>query len=205
MRSLRGSSRIVAGAVGRAALSPQLFPVPDPVGYVVRQRESELMREHADLPAMVGFVSKHVAEHLDANWPGRSPGVSAKLFDTASIAAQRFSEHLGAASGALGQSGAGLLWSAVRAVELWRNLQVRSGEPDPLGADIMHVGEDRCNGAGLAGWFGWWLGSPGRWVKMLDENLVHAIIGDKDLDRGSIELSVNHGLTLGHGSLLPDL
>jgi len=37
------------------------------------------------------------------------------------------------------------------------------------------------------------------------ENLVHAIIGGKDLDRGSTELSVNLGLTRGHGSLLLDL
>ena len=55
------SLRIVAGAVRRPALFPQLFPIPDPVRYLVRQRESELMREHADLPAMVGFVRKHIA------------------------------------------------------------------------------------------------------------------------------------------------
>src|SRR5205823_14070378 len=42
-------------------------------------------------------------------------------------------------------------------------------------------------------------------VKMFDKNLVHAIIGGKDLDCGSAELSVNLGLTRGHGSLLPDL
>jgi hypothetical protein len=50
---------------------------------------------------------------------------------------------------------------------------------------------------------------------MLDKNLVHAIIGSKDLDCGSAELSVNRGLvklgfvklgwTDGHGSLLLDL
>jgi hypothetical protein len=40
---------------------------------------------------------------------------------------------------------------------------------------------------------------------MFDENLVHAIIGGKDLDRGSAELSVNLVLTPGHGSLLLDL
>ena len=37
-------------------------------------------------------------------------------------------------------------------------------------------------------------------VKMFDKNLVHAIIGGKDLDCGSAELSVNLGLTRGHGS-----
>jgi hypothetical protein len=35
---------------------------------------------------------------------------------------------------------------------------------------------------------------------MFDKNLVHAIIGGKDPDCGSAELSVNPGLTGGHGS-----
>ena len=131
------SLRIVAGAARRPALFPQLFPIPDLAG--VRQRESELMREHAHLPAMVGFVRKHVAQHFQANRPRPSPAVSAKLLDAAPTTARRFSEHLRAASGALGQSRTGLLRRAVRAVELWWNLQVRSCEPDPLGADIVHV------------------------------------------------------------------
>ena len=64
----------------------------------------------------------------------------------------------------------------------------------------MHVREDRRNRAGLAGRFGWRLGFPGRRVEMFDKDLVHAIIGGKDLDCGSAELSVNLGLTRGHGS-----
>jgi hypothetical protein len=40
---------------------------------------------------------------------------------------------------------------------------------------------------------------------MFDKSLVHAIVGGKDLDRGSAELSVNLGLTRGHGSLLLEL
>ena len=158
------------------------------------------MREHTHLPAMVGFVRKHVAQHLQANWPRPSPAVSAKLFDAAPTAAERFSEHLRAASGALGQSRTGLLRRAVCAVELSWNLQMRSCKPDPLAADIVHVREDRHNGAGLAGRFG----SPGSTVKMFDKNLVHALIGGKDLDCGSAELSVNLVLTRGHGSLLLD-
>ena len=71
----------------------------------------------------------------------------------------------------------------------------------PAGADIVHVREDRRNGAGLAGRFG----SPSGRVKMFDKNLVRAIIGGKDLDCGSAELSVNLGLTHSHGSLPLDL
>jgi hypothetical protein len=36
---------------------------------------------------------------------------------------------------------------------------------------------------------------------MFDKNLVHPIVGDKDLNRGSAQLSVNLVLTCGHGSL----
>ena len=169
------------------------------------------MREHTHLPAMVGFVSKHVAQHFHAHRPRPSPAVSQKLLDAAPTTAERFSEHLRASSGALRQSRTGLLPRAVCAVELSWNLQVRSGEPDPLGADIVHVREDRRNGTSLARRFG----SPGGRVKMFDKNLVHALIGGKNLDCGAAELSLNLGLTIDgltiggltrrHGSLPPDL
>ena len=74
-------------------------------------------------------------------------------------------------------------------------------KPDPLGADVVHVREDRRNGAGLAGRFGF----PGARVKMFDKHLVHALIGGKDLDCGSAELSVRVLLTMltrGHGFLI---
>ena len=152
------------------------------------------MREHTHLSAMVGFVSEHVAEHLQANRPWGSPAVPVELLDAISI--QRFREHLCAASGTLGQSLAGLLRRAPGAVELWRNLEVRSGEPDPFGADVVHVGEDGRNGASV----GWWFRFPDIGVKMFDEKLVHAIVGGEDLDRGPAELSVNLVLARGHGS-----
>ena len=138
------------------------------------------MREHTHLPAMVGFVRQHVAQHFQANGPRRSPAVSAKLLDAASTSAECFGKHLRAASGALGQSRAGLLRRAVRALELWWNLEVRSCKPDPLAADIVHVGEDCSDGADLAGRFS----SPGGRVKMFDKDLVHAIVDGKDLDCG---------------------
>jgi hypothetical protein len=40
---------------------------------------------------------------------------------------------------------------------------------------------------------------------MFDQKLVHAIIGGKDLNGGSAELSVNLGLTRSHGWLVLDL
>jgi hypothetical protein len=160
---------------------------------------------------MVGLVSKHVAEHFRANRPRPTPAVSAKILDATLAIAERFSEHFRAASGALGQSRAGLLPRTARAVELSWNFQVRSGKPDPLGTHIVHVREDGRNTADLAGRFG----SPGGRVKMFDKHLVHALIGSKYLDSGSAQLSVNQWrvnllsqnllLTLGHGSLPLDL
>jgi len=176
------------------------------------------MREHTHLSAMVGFVGKHVAQHFHANRPRSSPAVSQKLLDAAFVltTAERFREHLRATSGALGQSRTGLLRRAVRAIELSRNFQMRSAKPDPLAADIVHVREDRRNGAwrsvaGRARRFGCRrFGNPGGRVKMFDKHLIHALIGGKDLDCGSSELSVNLGLRIGaltrsHCSLLLDL
>jgi hypothetical protein len=50
-----------------------------------------MVREHTYLPSMVGFVSKHVAEHLRANRPRLSPAVSVKLLNAASGTAEGFS------------------------------------------------------------------------------------------------------------------
>jgi hypothetical protein len=164
------------------------------------------MREHTHLPTMVGFMRKHVEQHFHTHRPRPRPAVSVKLLDAAPTSAQRFSEHLRAASGALGQSRTGLLPRAMRTGKLSWNLQVRSGKPDPLAADIVYVREDGPNGADLSGRFR----SPGDRVKMFDKHLVHALIGGKDLDRGSAQLGVNFLLvnlllTRGHGSLLLDL
>lgn len=41
------------------------------------------MREHTHLPAMVGFVRQHVAQHFHTNRPRPSPAVSEKLLDAA--------------------------------------------------------------------------------------------------------------------------
>jgi hypothetical protein len=84
------------------------------------------MREHTYLPAMMGFVRNHVAQHFHADRPRLGPAVSEKLLDAALTTAERFREHLSAASRALCQSRAGLLRRTVHAAELWRNLQVRS-------------------------------------------------------------------------------
>ena len=115
----RRSVSTAAAYLAIPALFPHLFPIPHPARHLVRQRKSKLVREHTHLPAMMSFMSKHVAQHFRTNRPGLSPAVSAKHLDAASIA-KRLSKHLRAASGALGQSRAGLLRRAARPVELCR-------------------------------------------------------------------------------------
>src|SRR5271156_6515386 len=124
-------------ALPSALLFPQPLPIPDPGHHFVRQPESELMREHTPLPAMVRFVRNHVAQHFHANRPRCSPAVSAKFLDTPATA-ERFSEHLPAASAALRQSRTSLLRRAARVVEPSRNLHARSRKPHPLAANAVH-------------------------------------------------------------------
>lgn len=155
------------------------------------------MGEQADLAAMMGFVRKHVTEHFRADGPGASPTVAVEFEDTAG-AIESFGKHLRAASGALRQCGAGLLPGAAGTVELRRNFEVRSGEADPLGADIVQVGKDGGDGAGgLAGR----LGEPGGRVEMPDEQLVDAVVDGEDFDSGTGERRVRRGSD-GHGALL---
>jgi hypothetical protein len=206
---LNSQSLVVAAwAAGRAAFLPQLFPIPKPGCHFVPQPESELMREHAHLPAMVGFMRNHVAQHFHAGRPGLSPAISDKRIDPASTIAKRFSEHIRAASGALGQCRTGLLRRAVRAVELGWNLQVRRRQPDPFGANIVHVRKDRRDRPRVTGGFGWQFGVPGGRGKMFDQNLVHAIVGNKDPDGGlpewTVDLVGDANSTRGHGSVLLD-
>ena len=155
------------------------------------------MRQHQHLPAMMRFVRDHVAQHLRPNRPGPRQAVSQKHLHAA-LAAERFGKHLRAQSGAVRQCRAGLLRRAVRAVELCRNLQVRSCKPDPLGADIVHVREDGHNGADVACRFR----IPDSRVKVFDDHLVHALVGGKNLHRGLAELRSDFFLTRGHRFLL---
>src|ERR1700751_1598190 len=133
----QSSLGIVAGAGGRAALFPKLFPIPEAVHYGFRQRVADLVGEHQHLAAMVGFVGEHVAQHFWANGPRASPAVSDKLFDAAVGGVEGFREHLLTADGARRQSCAGLAQCTVGALQLPRNFQMRNRQPDPLGADVV--------------------------------------------------------------------
>jgi hypothetical protein len=69
----------------------------------------------------------------------------------------------------------------------------------------VHVGEDRRNGADFAGWLGWRFCSPRGGVEMLDEKLVDALVGGKDLDCRLSDWSLRLGLAPDHGWRFLDL
>jgi hypothetical protein len=153
--------------------------------------------QHANLTSVVGFVSEHVAEHLGADGTGLGPAVPVKLLDAASGRLESVRKHLLTECGALGECSTGLLRRAVCAMELWWRLQMRRCEPDPLGADVVHVGEDSSDGADVAEG----LGLPHGRVKVLDEELVHALVDSEDMGCRLAGLSAELLLTRGHGSL----
>jgi hypothetical protein len=64
------------------------------------------------------------------------------------------------------------------------------------------VRKDRRNGADIAARFGWQFRFPGRGVKVLDKNLVDAIVGCKDPRSGSAKLNIDFVWMRSHGSLL---
>src|SRR5882672_9721273 len=64
---------------------------------------------------------------------------------------------------------------------------MRSGKPDPLRADVVHVREDGRDRAHLPGR----LCCPCRRIEMFDQNLVHPIVRGKDTDGVLTELRGN--------------
>jgi len=158
------------------------------------------MPKHAHLPTMVRFVGNHVAKHLRPGRPRSSPCVSHELIG-ASFAAQRFCEHFRTASGALSQPCLGAPRCAVVAIQLWGSLHVRSCQPDPFAADVMHVREDCRDGANVARGSG----SPCVNGKMLDKTLVDVIVGGEDLCSTLAGPILNLGMGRCHGSLLREL
>src|SRR5262245_12659777 len=128
------------------------------------------MRQHAYLPAMVRVVHDHVGKHGSAGGPRPCPAVAMEMFHVA--AGEGTINHLYATFRTLGQSSARLTLRAVGAVKLRRQLDVRCGKPQPFAPDVVHVREDRDDRASLAAGR---LCSPGSWIEMRQDQLIHPL------------------------------
>src|ERR1700720_2269850 len=56
----------------KPSLLPKLLPMPD-AGSLVEQPVPKLMRQHQNLPPMVGLVREHVRKHGSSSGPGLGP------------------------------------------------------------------------------------------------------------------------------------
>ncbi len=155
-----------------SALLPELFPAPNSEGGLARQREPQLMSEHAHLAAVVGLVRDHVGEHGCARRPRFSPAVAMKLFNAA-LRVESLLQHLRTECGTLREGLLDLLRRAVGTGELGWPLQVRRGQAKPLAADVVDMAEDGGDGARFAVRK---LGSPRAGIEMLEHQLVHAVV-----------------------------
>jgi hypothetical protein len=143
-------------------------------------------------------MRNHVAEHLWPDRPGSSPAISAELLYAPALAAERFGERGLAASGALGQCGTRLPRRASRTVQLVWNSQVWRRQPDPLCPHIVHVGKNSRNRTHVS----WRFGFPCGRMKILNKNLIQAIIGRKDPNCGLAKLNVSPASGDSHGVFL---
>ena len=112
--------RAASSRVREAALLPQSFPNPHPVRGLDGQRETELMRQHTGLPAMMGVVRNHECQHGRACGPWSGPSIPVKTFHATAGPRESLHKHLTASVGALGESSPSLLLRARRAIKRGR-------------------------------------------------------------------------------------
>ena len=92
--------------MAEAAVPVEFFPSPHLIIVFPGQRETELVREQADLAAMMRFVREHVSEHGRAGGPWACPAVAAELRNAVFFGpGEGFGEHLRAEPRALGKRG----------------------------------------------------------------------------------------------------
>ena len=122
---------------------PQFFPDPHSIGGLDRQPETQLVREHAYLTAVMGVMQDHVDNHGGAPGPRPGPTVSEELLDATLWAAQGFRDHFRTAQGTFPERRACLLLRAAQAIEVLRQADVGGGESQPLASDVVHMSENR--------------------------------------------------------------
>src|SRR5258708_37942172 len=99
------------------------------------------MGQHTDLPAMMGVMRNHVRHHGSSRGPWSRPTVAVKDLG--------LRDHLAAPRAALSQSGLRLLLRASKAVERYRELHMRNGQPQPFAAHVVDVRDDGGDGSSL--------------------------------------------------------
>lgn len=150
---------------------------------------AELVGDHADLSAVVSFVGEHVGEHLRASGPGLGPSVAEEVGD-GWVRAEGFREHPGAGGGALGQGSGDGLRRGGAGEQGWAR-DVRGGETEPLEADVVDVGEDGGDGAGVGRGTG--LPEAGAVLSdVIEKKLECALVDGEETDCGELGIGPGH-------------
>lgn len=131
------------------------------------------MSQHAYLPTVMSIVDDHVSNHGDSRGPRSGPPVAEEFFDSSLRRVQRLFEQLRAAPCAFSQRSSRLTLRAACAIEFSGQLNMRRGEPQPLAPDIMHMSEDRRDGARITTGR---LRPPGAGIQVLEDELIHPLI-----------------------------
>ena len=155
---------------GEPALLPEFLPHPDFVAGL--DWITQLMSEHANLPAVMDVVHDHVSEHGSSARPTTRPPVAVEVRNPP-FSGQSVGEHLGATLGALCEGNFRLARSAAGAVKFGGKLDVRCRKPEPFAARMVHMRKDRRNGAHVSAR---WFGAPSAWIETIENDLVHAVV-----------------------------
>jgi hypothetical protein len=91
--------------------------------------ETQLMRQHAHLSAVMSIVHDHVGKHGRAGRPGASPPVAPKLLNSPVWSRKSFRQHLRTTQSAEGQGASDLALRAPGPIEFCGQLDMWGGEP----------------------------------------------------------------------------
>src|SRR5580704_1847435 len=131
-------------------------PLPHAERHLLRQRIAQLSRQHGNLSSVMSVVRDQVAE--------KAGYVGTKSFDPA-IGLHGTADQLAQGLAALFQGANRLRWSDGGTIKLLRDIAAFGGNLQPHHPHIVHVSDDRGNGASLAVC---WFCLPGRRVDAFD-------------------------------------
>lgn len=170
----------LCGLSARAGLEtvllPEFVPLPDAAPSFGWEAIAELVCQHDDLAAMVGFVRKHVGKHRRACGPSGDVSVANEFRDAAiRIGGEGVGEHGKALRGAFFMGGGGLLHRASVRVKRRGTLEVWGGVSEPSDANVVQMGEDGGDGPSTAFYAGRFR-APCAGIEMREQDLVHGVV-----------------------------
>jgi hypothetical protein len=145
-------------------------------GSLVEQPVAELMRQHQNLPPMMGLVREHVRKHVPPGGPGLRPTPAREPGDAAIRSGRKsVRQHAQALRGASPVRGGSLLHGAAVGIERRRTLQVRRGILQPHQPAVVQMREDGRDRP-AASLVTRQLRAPRTRVQLRKDELVHRVV-----------------------------